>query len=296
MSLRARIGVLGAIALLSLPQAARAECMERWTRARLERQLSLAEAALAGEDRREQRRLMDELAAELPCTAEILPPALAARLHRVQGLAAARLRRDATAARGALAAAARLEPTPPPGLLQAGEQAWYQAPAAVEGLQLARTAGTTWFVDGQQADSRAPGAAALLQGSAPSGAVCRTAYLWSDSEIAPPCGADGLATAPRPRASGPFRGRGAQMLAGVGAAALVKGGAFYGGAWIRASQYRGPDGAPLYSQQYYEDTLRPWAAGGGITALAGLGALGGGILWAATGSDQRPLLQLSGSF
>ncbi len=105
---------------------------------------------------------------------------------------------------------------------------------------------------------------------------------------------------PGDRASPPS---GVAPLGGAGAAAgwggrgrPGDGGAFYGGAWIRASQYRGPDGAPLYSQQYYEDTLRPWAAGGGITALAGLGALGGGILWAATGSNQRPLLQLSASF
>jgi hypothetical protein len=191
----------------------------------------------------------DAVRAALPCLAAVPPPALVARVHRLEGL---RLfgERNVDSVR-AFAAARSLAPEYefPPALVPAGSpilddwRAMDLAAGAPE--QLPEPVEATLFVDGRPSRTRQQNWPALVQ-LVPAGASAPTwtvylrhhqdppAYEAVAPPLPPPVKLEEVPLRPPPR------GARAPLLLAFGASAVTTG-ATYGAAWVTREQWADPD-------------------------------------------------------
>ena len=282
--------------LLAATIAARAECPEPVDPTRLEERLAAAEVRYAALEGERFAAEMDETALLVPCLDGLVPPELAARYHRLQGLrlyasrSEERARQAFAAARAAAPEIELPEALVPPG--HALRELWAIALPDGPTAAIAPPASGGVVFDGRPGERRPEAHPALVQLVDAGGAVLASAWLepsdpmipyepvrWWGARGAPPRPAQrsdpavGRANTTRPterwgdRGAPPRPGNTA-LLVGGGAAAVV-GGALYGIAAARAAAFEGPK-----PPDYGVDDLRAYRRATN-TLVVGSGVAGG---------------------
>ncbi len=255
------------------PHLAWADCGEGVTSERLARVLERAELH-AGRNAHGFGMAAEALADQLPCLSEPQGPLQAARIHRVQGLAAF-VGGDRQGCQQAFAASQRLEPdfSFSHGLFPEAHpiaRLFVQA----RGLQLEtssvpRTGGQYWF-DGLPGNARPANQPSLVQLQDSSGRLLASAYLWpGDALPTPTPPLVELAAQPTLEVSGAHearRGPHVALTIGAGLSALAAGGC-YAVALAAANDYREN---PHSDAELVQLRTR---ANGLVFVSAGLGAL-----------------------
>jgi len=215
----------------------------------------------------------DRARALLPCLGEPLPPALAADLHRMEGLAAF-FAEEAERAPQAFASARRLEPSFrfDESLVPAGNpilDAYFGAdPFAPAAVAVPLPSDGSLRLDGQRASARplsGPTVFQLLDGA---GSVAGTNYLWPEDPL------PAYVVAAAPEEPTPKRSLKRPLAYGAAGAAVL-GGLLYGANAVVHQQYDRADSvAALDRARGLNNGL---AVGSGVALTAGVG-LGVGAL------------------
>ena len=260
--------MLALLVTTGLAQAQEAACTQPAPAAALEQRMDAAEAAWVALDIAAFRSAADDLAAAVPCVAQPLDLAQAARVHRLQGMRAF-VQSDTPRAELAFAAARRLEPGKPlaEGLAPANHPVRKHFSALpIDDLGEERvTESGRWVVDGRPAESRPtrlPTIVQLLDGSEE--AVQRGWYLWpGEAPVLPEAGA----------------GSGRWFALAGGISLLAAGGSYLGAV---ASESRYSDPATPRSEL---DGLRArtnglvWTSASLVGAGLGVGAVAFAVEW-----------------
>lgn len=243
--MRRAVACLGVLGGLGLPALAIADCPA--TTADLLDAVERAESAWVALDEPGFLTATDEMRAVLPCVSDPIPRALAAAVHRGEGLRAAA---DGEQERAVCAFAAAREAEPawrfPEGLLPPGHPllALYNEPVDAAPLPLPPGGGTV-RVDGQVAEAVPDGRAAIIQVFGDDGGVLTTVYHWPEQPLPErpamafdPVTYDHLGSMRLPPEPRPW---GWLVAGGAGAVAT---GVLYGLAASSAHRYEDPDTHP----------------------------------------------------
>lgn len=264
---------LTALALAPLPRDAAAACAAPVGPDAFDARLDAAEARFAALDGEGFAQAMDGAAFVVPCVDGVVPPAIAAHYHRLQGLTLYASRNEERA-RQAFAAARAVDPLTelpeslvPPG--HAIRELWATADPETPSRAVAPPVEGALVFDGATGDRRPEGRPSLVQVVDAAGAVRATEWIEPTDPMPP--------YSPVPHWSDPdVRRRGvlppAPLLAGGGAAAVV-GGVLYGIASARAAAFEGPQPATadlddLRASRRVTNTLVGGAAVAGGLSLA----------------------------
>jgi hypothetical protein len=254
------------VILLSLASFALADC--RVSSVDLARTVEQAELAFGSLDVDSFRTNTTRLDAEVKCLRDLASPALAARIHRLEGLRAW-IDQDAERSRASFAAARAIEPEYqfPQAMVPVGHPVLNQYELSEPGARfsaLAVPANARLFLDGTEAVQRADDRAALAQLLHDKGSIRASALLWPGEPMFP-------YDTKQEAAKGPNL-----PLSIVAAASLALGITTYALAADTHAQFENPntDVAALPALQESTNTLFFTSVGAGAIALGtGIGAV-----------------------